>query len=362
MDVLNDTKAIKKLDTSFCYESILALPDQCSQAWDSAYNMEFPYAYSNAASLLFCGMGGSAYGSRIIKSLYKDDLTMPLDLVCDYTLPKFVNRDTLMIMSSYSGNTEETLYCAHEAVEKPFDTKVIGVTSGGALAEKLRAYFKPIFTFTAKYNPSGQPRLGQGYMQMGQIGILSRLGFLPTGGKDIEKVLSTLRTRNESLALDIKTRDNLAKTLAYECQDKVVILLGAEFLEGAIHSIRNPFHESAKHFADYFLVPELNHHLMEGLTFPKSNKNTLLFYLIESDLYTDPIKKRMQLTADVIEKNSIAVKKVKLLSGSKLEQVFELIQLGSFISFYLAILHGIDPAKVPWVDYFKDKLKGDGRN
>lgn len=357
MQSLDNVIQIKKLDTNYCYDSIFLLPQQCESAWSDINEIDLPTLYSKSSAILFCGMGGSAYGGHIIKSLYKYDLNVPVDLVSDYHLPNFVNRDTLIVVSSYSGNTEETISCVQEALEKAFDTNIIGVTSGGTLAETLAGYLKPVYRFNPVHNPSLQPRLAQGYMQIGQIGILAKLGFLPTSQHEVEAVFHMLSHRNESLSVESPVENNLAKTIAYECKEKSVFLIGGEFLEGALHAIRNPFHETAKHFADFFLLPEANHHLMEGLSYPQTNKKDMIFYCIDSDLYSEPIKNRLYLTSEIIKKNEIEVKKVKLTSQTRLEQVFELIQLGNFVTFYLAVLHDVNPVKIPWVDYFKDALK-----
>lgn len=359
MKNLDDVRQMKQLDENSCYDSIVSLSKQCESAWNDIRQMTFPKDYEKASSILFCGMGGSAYGARIIKSLFRDYLSVAVDIDSDYHLPKYVNEKTLIIAASYSGNTQETLSCVSEAFHRDHEVNVIGVTSGGRLAEIIRNHYKIVYVFNPSFNPSNQPRLGQGYMQMGQIAILTRLNYLAVSEQEVKDVVGILENQLFKLAIDVLSKENNAKTLAYACEDKIVNLIGGEFLEGALHSIRNPFHETGKHFANYFMLPEANHHLMEGLSYPQVNKKNMLFLLIDSDLYSDAIKKRLYLTSEVIEKQGISVKKIKLSSPTRIGQVFELIQLGSFITFYLAMLHDVNPARIPWVDYFKNKLKED---
>lgn len=355
MNILDDRKSINQLDTGHSYESIKNLPDQCQAAWDDVASLAFPSSYSTCSSIIFSGMGGSAYGGRIIKNLYFDKLNIPVDIISDYHLPKYANQNTLVIAASYSGNTEETISCINDALR--IGCKIIGISSGGKLFDLLSQAHKPVYKFNPVYNPSLQPRMGQGYMQIGQIAILNKLGYLKLSDQEFTDVIKELN--NNLTRLDIATpqKNNIAKHLAETFQYKIVNIIGAEFLEGAIHSIRNPFHETGKHFANNFILPELNHHLMEGLSYPSTNKKNLLFFLIGSNLYSERIKKRMNLTEKVIKKNQIKVVKLEMSSISKIGQVFELIQIGSFITFYLAMLHHLDPVKIPWVDYFKDKLK-----
>lgn len=354
MTNLDNIDKIKKLDSSQCYESVVFLPDQCESGWNDTQNLSLADDLREASSIIFAGMGGSAYGGRIIKALYPGEITVPLDLISDYHLPNYAGNTTLVFAASYSGGTEEAVSCATEAITK--NTKLMGISSGGALADLLNKNHKSNYTFNPKFNPSGQPRLGQGYMQMGQIGMLSKLGYIPTKESDATEAISFIRSKSKELESASPFLSNPAKKLADKVKEKTVILIGAEFLEGAIHAIRNPFHETGKHMAHYYILPELNHHLLEGLLYPKTNTAEIEFVMIYSDLYSDRIKKRYDLTKEVIGKNSISVTEVKLTGASKLGQVFELIQLGSFTTFYLAMLHGVDPAKIPWVDYFKQKL------
>lgn len=352
---LDDPALYLKLDTDKCYESIVELPNQCEQAAKEVASITFPDNYKNASSIVFCGMGGSAYGGRIIKSLFKDNLKIPVDIVTDYHLPLYVNPSTLVLAASYSGSTEETVSCMMEALGK--NLMVTGISSGGEIKNVLDKTGNPYYFFDPIYNPSGQPRIGQGYMQIGQISILSKLGYLPVTDTEIEDLVKRLKILAASFSKDVAQKDNTAKRIAMALENNTVMIIGADFLEGAIHAIRNPFHETGKHFADYAIVPEMNHHLMEGLSYPKEIKKQMQFLFIESDLYTARIKKRMNLTAQIVAKNGLETHTYKLTFPTKFSQVFELISLGSFVTYYLAMLHGIDPAKIPWVDYFKKRLR-----
>jgi glucose/mannose-6-phosphate isomerase len=354
MTNLDSQADIQKLDVSHCYDSIVFLPDQCESAWNQVKSMELPKELSGASSVVFASMGGSAYGGRIIKALYTRELTVPVDLINDYHLPGYVSPSTLVFAGSYSGGTEETISCIDEALSK--QTKLVGISSGGKLAEIFKTNSKPAYVFDPKFNPSGQPRLGQGYMQMGQIGIMAKLGVVPTTDNEAKEAIDFIRGNSKTLEVSASEKDNLAKQLARKFEKKTVVLIGSEFLEGPIHAIRNPFHETGKHIAHYYIIPELNHHLLEGLLYPSNNPDQIEFFMINSDLYSPRIKKRVELTKEVIGKNNISVTEIKLKGPTKIAQVFELIQLGSFISFYLAMIHDVDPAKIPWVDYFKKKL------
>ena len=146
---LNNPSTFKDLDPKNVYGSTGMLSDQIEQIWQDAKTLSFPNDYKDFENIILCGMGGSAYSGYIIQSVFKDQLNIPLISNNDYDLPIFANNKSLIILSSYSGSTEESLSCAREALEKGF--KVTGITNGGKLAEII--FFKKLSQFSAVCNP-----------------------------------------------------------------------------------------------------------------------------------------------------------------------------------------------------------------
>ncbi|MBI2622382.1 SIS domain-containing protein, partial [Candidatus Microgenomates bacterium] len=173
---LNDKQAISAIDKSNAYSSVINLAKQCQQAWDDTQKIIFPQDYKDVDSIVLCGMGGSAYAALIIKALYANSLTVPFELVNGYNLPNYVNNKTLVLLSSYSGSTEEVLNCGKEALLR--NAKITGVCNGLALGEFFKTNNLPGYIFEATHNPANQPRLGQGYMIFGHIGLLTKIGLL----------------------------------------------------------------------------------------------------------------------------------------------------------------------------------------
>lgn len=356
MNNLDDLNKIKILDKKNAFLSINQLPLQIQQSWKESNSIEFPNTYKDIQNIVICGMGGSTYGARIVKSLYDGAhmTKVPVELANGYILPGYVNEKTLIILSSYSGNTEETIATAKEAKEK--GAKIMGITSGGKLADFLKEENCPVYIFNPIYNPCAQPRIGVGYMVVGLIGMLSKLGIIPVGNEEVQKVIEFLQNKNSLLNENVPFNKNIVKQTAVSLEKKIPVIIVSDFLEGAGYAIRNPFHETSKQFALYFAIPELNHHLMEGLTFPKELKSLLHFIFIRSTIYDKRNLTRMILTQKIIESNKIPSETVDLSGTTALTQVFELIQWGSWVTFYLAMLHDIDPSEIPWVDYFKKNL------
>lgn len=355
MNILDSREDMKKLDTNNGLRSIEELSSQIKQAWEETRAISFPDSYKNVRNVVVAGMGGSAYGTHVIQTLFKDELKVPVFSIPDYTLPAWVNSDTLVVLSSYSGNTEETLAAGLDAQKK--GALITGIASGGKLAEFLKANNYPGYIYQATYNPCNVPRYALGYSVFGQMALLERTGLLPLSQDDYEEVLSVIAEVQLTMSADISQDKNFAKLLAYECVQRLPVVVVAEHLEGAGHVVANAFNETAKTYSEYRVIPELNHHLMEGIGISGLDESFLLFLTVDSTLYHHSNRTRITLTEQVIEKNKREYKHLTLRSSTKIGQVFELLALGAYATYYLAMLNNENPTPNPWVDWFKEQLK-----
>lgn len=353
--ILNNLDQIKNLDKSNVLGSVEALPDQCLHAWEEVEKIKIPDSYKNVNTLVMAGMGGSGLAARVIQSAFKNSLKVPLVRVNDYSLPGFVNSKTLVVCSSYSGNTEEIISVFKQALSK--NAKILTIFTGGNLEKLSRKYNIPHYKIYPKYNPSNQPRMAIGYSIVGQLGLVSKTGTLRLDKSRIQDFVKIMKNTQEKCHILVPSKKNPAKKRAKIFKDKIITLVSAEHLTGAIHVFKNQLNENSKAFAVRFDIPELNHHLMEGLKDPDVNKRDLLFFLIQSYLYNPRNQKRIEVTKDVIEKNQVKVLLWRTNSKEKLSQVFETIQFGAYTNFYLAMLYATDPAPIKWVDYFKKQMK-----
>lgn len=342
---LNNLEEIKKLDPKNVFGSTGMLSSQCEQIWNDGKLLSFPPHYKSVKNIIIAGMGGSAYGGHVVSSLFRNTLKVPLVVYSDYGLPAFTNEDSLVILESYSGSTEEPLSAFDEAQKT--GAKITGLTSGGLLGKFLKSNSYPSLIFDAKYNPSGQPRLAPGYMVIGTIAILNQLGLLNLSDQDIVNAISRLVTQKEKIM-------EHAREIANKLQDYIPVVFAAEHLLGNAHIIRNQFNETSKSFSAFEDIPELNHHLLEGLKNPSGKKMKMLF--IESSLYSQKIQKRVELTRDVVSKNQVEYARYEPTGDTPLSQMLEVLSFGGYLTVYLALLYGQDPSVVPWVDYFKQQL------
>ena len=341
---LDSLEEIQTLDKSNILGSAQNLAGQVTHTWEEASKVIVPDSYKKVENIIMCGMGGSGLAGRVIESLYPD-LKVPLIRVNDYNLPGFANERSLVICSSYSGNTEETLENANQAIQK--NCKWMAISAGGKLLGMAKKYDVPYYQIIPTYNPSNQPRMAIGYSIIGQLVLASKAGVLNLSQNDILTSVSAMKS------VDMEA----AKKMAEKLSDKVVLFVSSSHLLGSTHVFNNQLNENAKNMSFDFQIPEMNHHIMEGLKFPSDNKEDLVALLIDSDLYNPRIKKRFEITKEVFTKNGIQTETLKLNSNSKLSQAFEVIQYGAYTAFYIAMINGLDPAPIPWVDYFKERLK-----
>ena len=351
---IDNIEEVKVLDKENVYDSVVEFPKQCLDAWDANKDLQVPDTYKGVNKIVMTGMGGSGLGARVIESVFANDLPCPLIRVNDYDLPKWVDDKTLVICSSFSGTTEETIENVRQAKEK--GTKWMAIGTGGGLIDAAKEAQVPYYQINPVYNPSRQPRMAVGYSIIGQLVMASKTGLISLSKDEVDEIVRAADEVQAGIRIDVPTENNEAKQLAKKLQGRQVVFSVARHLLASAHVAKNQMNENAKNFSSIFEIPELNHHLMEGLRFPETNKQDLFFLFFESDLYPERITQRVNITKDVVGKNEIAHHSWKAKSGTKLSQAFELIQFCAFVNFYLAMLNGLDPAPIPWVDYFKEQL------
>ncbi|MFQ5452318.1 MAG: SIS domain-containing protein, partial [Candidatus Paceibacterota bacterium] len=243
------------------------------------------------------------------------------------------------------GGTEEVVQSTKKAIEKK--GLVTGISSGSKLVDTLSAGALPYYKFDPINNPSGQPRLGLGYMIFGVALILSKLGYIALDSSEVNQAVTKVKESNNVIK---EKAGNFIEKIA----DDIAVFVSAEHLSGTSHIVRNQMNETAKAYADYHLIPELNHHLLEGLSYPKNKSLGFIFY--DSSFYFNRNSRRITLTKQIVKKQNIKVLAVSFEAESKIEEFLKFLQFGSYLSFLLAKSRNLDPSVVPWVDYFKEQL------
>ncbi|HOX60395.1 MAG TPA: SIS domain-containing protein [Candidatus Magasanikbacteria bacterium] len=351
MKKLNWDRLIKKFDSRNMYGSLAGFVDQIRAVRHLGKAFMLPENYRSPRNVIVCGMGGSVLAADVIRGVF--DLQCPIEIVRDYILPDYVGPDTLVIASSYSGSTEETLSAAAEAHERK--ANVVMLSAGGRLVEWAREKKIPALVFDPKENPCGSPRMGLGYSIIGQIIILAKAQVIDiTDGEldEVEQSVITMGKRCTSVGVS-----NSARAVAVEFMSREWWFVGARHLAGSAHVAANQTNENAKRFGGYFLLPELNHHLIEGLFLPKTNQRNLGFVFLDSENYPEKIKLRVALTQKILKKNKIKFAVCKIPRAGDLSEALAAIVWSGYLSFYSALVAGFDPTAIPYVDFLKKNLR-----
>jgi glucose/mannose-6-phosphate isomerase len=352
-----DSAAIyKKYDPADVGFGIERLPDQVRCAWHDTREVEVPKAYKQISNIYMCGMGGSALGSEMLAAVFSDRLKQPVAIVRDYILPAAVTSKSLVVLASFSGTTEETLAAAEEAKKRK--AKLMVICAGGPLADFARKHKLPAYIFTPG-DLAKQPRFAGGFLLIGLLGLLDRAGLIKVKEAELTSMMNCMNEVIDSCAVDVKTADNPAKTIAKAIANKSVLIVSSEHLTGNARILQNSINENGKQFATNFHLPELNHHLLEGLTYPKDFSKHTVALMLRSGLYHARTQKRYDITADLFEQQNLSVVEYRAAGKTRLDEVGEVLQFGSYVAWYLAMENKAITTDIPFVDELKRRLAKD---
>lgn len=352
--VLDDPRLYQQIDPVDIYDSLSKIGRQFESGWHDAQFTNLNFDVSDVQNIIVAGMGGSNLAAKFVHSLSPLLLAVPFEIVANYRLPAYAGINTLVILSSYSGNTEETLSCAQDAVRRGCKTVVL--TTGGKLKEFAIDEHLPLTLLDEKFNTSHVPRVGLGISLGALLSLLVRLNQKAYTHFDPKEIARTIERSFDGVSKARPLEENPAKILAQKHRGQGIIIYAANHLEGVSKVASNFFNESAKTFSTAFAIPDLNHHLMEGMDFPHSLKENLGIFLLNSTSYPDIIQKRLQITKEILLKQNYHVTVVKPETDNLVLQTFESLVFLIMFSYYLSIANKVNPGTNPWVDYFKNKL------
>ena len=346
-----DINKIRKFDKGHVFKTYQNMHKQFEQVFEEfdsirlpeKFKKVHPHTFSQGVGInkvLVCGMGGSNIGFDLVRSVFLKYLKVPGFIVHDYKLPSWVDKKTLIIISSYSGNTEEPINCFKEAKRKKFNTFII--CSGGELSkvESLK------YIYDAKYNYALNPRSAIGYSIAVFIALFKKLKLLDFNFNKIKRDINYF-SKGKAQA------EKFAKSIL----NKIPIIIASEHLIGNAHIFQNQLNETAKNFSCYFSIPEICHHQFEGLGFPRELNKNIVYILLNSKLYHKRNQKRYKVMKEVLKKKKINFLEILAKNDDVWRQSMYILGLSSYVSFYLAYFNKIDPQPNPWVDYLKQKMK-----
>jgi glucose/mannose-6-phosphate isomerase len=346
----DDPEVYKQYDPEDMLARIKEMPWQCQQAWQDAMSFNLPADYNKVDRVIILGVGGSAIGGDLVRSLAESEAKIPILVQRDYSLPAFVDDRTLAIASSYSGNTEETLTAFEQALKT--GAKKLAMTTGGKLKAMAEENNVPVFKIEYK----AQPRAALGFSFLPTLGVLQRLGFLSDKSADVAETVSVLEALSAKMDEKAPMSSNPAKQLAKRLYGCLTVIYGAGILAEAAHRWKTQINENSKAWAFYEVFPELNHNATVGYELPKELASRIRVVLLRSPSFHQRIKLRYEVTCELLDRAGVAHEYVDSVGSSLLSQMMSLVMIGDYASYYLAILHRVDPSPVEVINYLKKQL------
>ena len=345
---LDDPGTYRRYDPRCMLKHLHDIPTSCQNAWHLASRFELPSSYRDINKIVILGMGGSAIGADLVVGM--NECRKPIVIHRGYTLPPFVDADTLVIASSYSGMTEETNAAFAQAITNP--AKKMAMTTGGKLGQLATEHHLPCFTF----DYASPPRAALPYSLIPLLNILSKLGFMCLATDGIDAMVSALTDLERTVCETQPYEQNSAKKLAQAMHNKVCVVYGGEFLSEVGHRWKLQINENAKAVADYESFPELNHNTIVGYHFPSDVLGKIVVTMLTSELLDARIRRRYAVTQKLLNKTGIDCHVISAHGANKISQMLELILFGDYVSYYLALLNQTDPYPLDEVNYLKDEL------
>ncbi len=343
--MLDDLNYIAQKDPTDALALAAELPKQLLYS-DFEFN---PTDIDQIENIVVAGMGGSALTAMICQAWWASRLGVPYEIVRGYDLPKYVGKSTLVIASSYSGNTEETVACFNQA--QSLGATIVVISAGGKLKELATQHGHNFLPLPAGY----QPRMTIGLSLSVFARVFEKLGLVSGVVSELEQASKLLESYTSKWSKEVKTAENPAKHLAEELMGKSMVIYAGPTLTPAAYKMKAGFNESARNVAFWNMLPEMNHQELMGWTSHPIDKP---FGVIElrSSLDHERVNKRFEVMNKLLSGRMPRPFEVQVEGKNLIEQNLWAIMFGDFVSTYLGILNGVNPNTSETIEKFKKEL------
>jgi glucose/mannose-6-phosphate isomerase len=347
MTNLDHPDDVARVDVHRTRDVLAAFPQQCRQATGLAPDRPLPSARPKI--VVIAGMGGSAASGDLIAACGADRVDVPIVVHRGYGLPAVATRDGLVVVTSYSGDTEEAV----SALETAIDRRVpaIAVTGEGRLGRIAAQHGIPRIVV-----PGGLiPRVALGYLFFPTRTVLAGVGLDVADEADVTETLDELAALGRDVGPDRPTTTNPAKRLALAMRDRVPVIYGGPDTGAVAYRWKTDIEENAKIFAVSGVVPEMNHNAIEAWRAPFAGG--LQMVLLRDRDESPEIVRRFTLLLDLVGAVPGGVSEAWTRGKSRLARLLALVYLGQWTSYYLALLRGVDPWSTPLLDELKHRMR-----
>jgi glucose/mannose-6-phosphate isomerase len=348
--VLEDPTAIRRRDPGAMLDKIGRFAAQMETAWRLSRTMELPERHRAASAVAVLGMGGSAACGDLVRAIFSDRLRVPIVSVRDYELPAWVGGSTLVVAVSHSGATEETIAALGGALERRCPVAVIA--TGGPLGDVAARVDLPRLI----YPNETPPRASLGYTMVLLAGLLERAGMLDLADADVAGAVEAARSVSRACAVDVATESNLAKQLAWSLLDRLPVIEGAAFLAAVARRWKTQLNENSNSTASAEELPEATHNTVVGYDQPDTLRDHHCIVFLEGSGDNPRNRRRARLSREMLETVGTSHQKVVFDQPGRFAQACAAIALGDYVSFYLAMLYGVDPSATPALTVVKETM------
>ena len=347
---LDDEKALKAADPGGMLDAVARLGGDCRAGYEAGLKTTGLPSADGVASISLSGMGGSAVSGDIVKALYAGRLGVAIDVVRSPLLPEHAGPHGLVVTTSYSGNTAETLTGFDEALRR--GCRVLAVTSGGELARRAEDADVPVVKV-----PTGmQPRAALGHLALATLGALEAMGAIPSVSNDVDEAAGVL----EGLAGELGPANagSRAKAIARRMLGRVPVIWGTDGI-GSVAAMRwkTQMNENAKSPAFWSAMSELDHNELAG--WGEGTGSSFFVVALRHPEEPDGIAPRYPFSLGVVKDAGADTEEIEAVGDSALARLLSLITVGDFTSVYSALLRGVDPTPVDVIEGLKKHLAGE---
>jgi len=350
--ILDEPEKLKAIDKGNMVNFSLDSAKLYDKAAKLAQKMQLHY--SKPDNIIVAGMGGSAIGGDLLKDWARNKITVPIEVNREYQLPAYASKRSLVLITSYSGDTEESLGAFLDALKRK--CMIYCISSGGALLENAERLNVPYLRV-----PGGMPpRAALPYLFIPLLLGVEKMGLVSGASEELSEAVRLIEKISKDNSLDKPAKENFSKTLALNIGQTAPVVYGFGFYRSVAERFKTQFNENSKVPSKWEVFSELNHNEVVG--WERAGELGKCFSAIFIRDKEEPIEihSRIEITKELVGKAGVKLFEVPAQGKSQLAKMLSTICIGDFTSIYLALLHDVDPTPVETINCLKDTLKQNG--
>jgi glucose/mannose-6-phosphate isomerase len=348
---LNKHKDFTKLDPEDMLRHIDGLPNQLEIAWRQGNSLPLP-EWSGIERVIITGMGGSAIGADLLNAYIEATCRVPVVVHRDYRLPAWANGpQTLVIASSHSGNTEETLAGFEEATQR--GCLRLAIATDGELSQKAQDSGATVWNFLHR----GQPRAAVGFSFSLLLAAFHRLGLIPDPSNEVKDAAAALRQQQTIIRAEVPIAQNPAKRQAGQLIGRWVTVLGSGVLAPVARRWKGQISEVSKAWAQFEFLPEADHNTLAGTQFPTDllAKTTVLLLRAPCDHPRNRL--RTDFTQKILMLQGMGTDFYDAPGSTNLANQWTALHFGDYMAYFMAMLYETDPTPISVMEQLKKDMK-----